>query len=278
MENDLVQTSQEGGPTPVPNYQSPTEARNLTERGGVGHLIRKAVAQERDYRVGASSVGVISRRRGETVITDVKTFRLIIIESRLLFAPTLGQVLSGDSSIYITSILRSVDDLPTNASQKADLLLVDIDEYCLDIAGLLASCKQRVPGTHVCALSSFVRPGADAAVPGRRSRRVHHQGHLGERVDLRDQGPGERLAIRGSPGCGRRLAPPGDEPGSLAQRAVSREVEIVRLIAQGMSNREIGAQLSCPRRPSRTTSAGSRETEDPGAHRRGRYAIRTGLA
>ncbi len=158
MNERPVQTDQKGATTLVQKYRGAAGPQPFAQGGSLDHLVRKEIAQDRDYRVGVSSVGVISRRRGETVITDVKTFRLIIIESQLLFARALGQVLSSDSSIYVTSILRSVEDLPANSSQKADLVLVDIDEYCLDIAGLLASCKQRVPDTHVCALSSFVRP------------------------------------------------------------------------------------------------------------------------
>lgn len=82
---------------------------------------------------------------------------VILVASQLLFARALSDVLSGDSTIYVRSILRSIDDLEVNAPQAIDLVLVDVDEYS-DIAAAFSTCRKRAPRARLCALSSFARP------------------------------------------------------------------------------------------------------------------------
>lgn len=81
---------------------------------------------------------------------------VILVASQLLFARALSDVLSGDSTIYVRSILRSIDDLEVNAPQAIDLVLVDVDEYS-DIAAAFSTCRKRAPRARLCALSSFAR-------------------------------------------------------------------------------------------------------------------------
>ncbi len=179
------------------------------------------------------------------MITDVKTHRLVLIESQLLFARALAQVLSADPAIYITNILSGVEDLPTNFSgaNAPDLALIGIDKYSSDIAGTFATCKQRIPNTRLCALTSFVQPDLM-----QRCLAAGADGFVVKDTSVSELTSAIKLLAEGTPYVDPRVA-----GGVLRRRAMhqeislnelsNRETEIVRLIAQGLSNRDIGANL-----------------------------------
>lgn len=213
------------------------------------------------------------------MITDVKTFRLIMVESQLLFARALSQVLSSDSSIYVTSILRSVQDLPTNTPPNIDLVLVDIDEYAADIGMTFATCRQRVPNAHMCALSSFVRPELMA-----RCLAAGADGFVIKDTSVSELISAIKMLAAGTPYVDARVA-----GGVLRQRAMAkdipvnelsiRETEIVRLIAQGLSNRDIGAHLLLSEKTVKNhISRIFEKLQIPARTGVAVYAIRTGLA
>ncbi|HEY1655698.1 MAG TPA: response regulator transcription factor [Candidatus Tumulicola sp.] len=179
------------------------------------------------------------------MITDVKTHRLVLIESQLLFARALAQVLSADPAIYITNILSGVEDLPTSisAANSPDLALIGIDKYSADIAGTFAICKQRIPNTRLCALTSFVQPDLM-----QRCLAAGADGFVVKDTSVSELTSAIKLLAEGTPYVDPRVA-----GGVLRRRAMhqeislnelsNRETEIVRLIAQGLSNRDIGANL-----------------------------------
>lgn len=213
------------------------------------------------------------------MITDVKTFRLILVESQLLFARALSQVLSSDASIYVTSILRSVDDLPANSIQNVDLVLVDIDEYASDIATLFATCRKRVPNTHLCALSSFVRPELM-----QRCLAAGADGFVIKDTSVSELISAIKLLAGGTPYVDARVA-----GGVLRRRATNKEIpvnelsnretEIVRLIAQGLSNRDIGEHLLLSEKTVKNhISRIFEKLQIPARTGVAVYAIRTGLA
>jgi DNA-binding NarL/FixJ family response regulator len=202
-----------------------------------------------------------------------------MVESQLLFARALSQVLSSDSSIYVTSILRSVQDLPTNTMPTVDLVLVDIDEYAADIGATFATCKQRVPNAHLCALSSFVRPELMA-----RCLAAGADGFVIKDTSVSELISAIKLLAAGTPYVDARVA-----GGVLRQRATAkdipvnelsiRETEIVRLIAQGLSNRDIGAHLLLSEKTVKNhISRIFEKLQIPARTGVAVYAIRTGLA
>lgn len=170
-------------------------------------------------------------------------FRILLIESQLLFARALAQVLSSDASIHVSSILRCIDDLPSNATQSADLVLVDIDGYGSGIATLFATCRQRVPNALVCALSSFVRPEL-----------MQHcfdegaNGFIGKETSVSELISAMKTLATGLPYVDPRVAG-GLSKSRSGNREISlnelsrREIEVTRLIARGLSNRDIGENL-----------------------------------
>jgi DNA-binding NarL/FixJ family response regulator len=213
------------------------------------------------------------------VFTDAKTFRLILIESQLLFARALAQVLSADSSIYVSSILRSVEDLPETPHQDADLALIGIDKYASDIATTFATCRQRIPNTRLCALTSFVQPELM-----QRCLAAGADGFVIKDTSVSELTSAIKLLAEGTPYVDPRVA-----GGVLRRRAMNKEIplnelsnretQIVRLIAQGLSNRAIGANLLLSEKTVKNhISRIFEKLQIPARTGVAVYAIRTGIA
>jgi DNA-binding NarL/FixJ family response regulator len=178
------------------------------------------------------------------VVTEVQTLRIVFIESQLLFARALSQVLSSDAAIDVSAVLRSVDELPQNASASAELLLVDVDEYSSDVAAAFTICRQYFADAHICALSSFGRLELM-----QRCLNAGADGFIIKDTSISELMFAIKMVAKGAPYVDARVA-----GGALRRRAVNtevafdelshREMEIVRLIAQGLSNRDIGAHLA----------------------------------
>ncbi|HEY5425416.1 MAG TPA: response regulator transcription factor [Candidatus Tumulicola sp.] len=213
------------------------------------------------------------------MFTDAKTFRLILIESQLLFARALAQVLSADSSIYVSSILRSVEDLPETPHQDADLALIGIDKYASDIATTFATCRQRIPNTRLCALTSFVQPELM-----QRCLAAGADGFVIKDTSVSELTSAIKLLAEGTPYVDPRVA-----GGVLRRRAMNKEIplnelsnretQIVRLIAQGLSNRAIGANLLLSEKTVKNhISRIFEKLQIPARTGVAVYAIRTGIA
>ena len=213
------------------------------------------------------------------MFTDAKTFRLILIESQLLFARALAQVLSADSSIYVSSILRSVEDLPETPHQDADLALIGIDKYASDIATTFATCRQRIPNTRLCALTSFVQPELM-----QRCLAAGADGFVIKDTSVSELTSAIKLLAEGTPYVDPRVA-----GGVLRRRAMNKEIpfnelsnretQIVRLIAQGLSNGAIGANLLLSEKTVKNhISRIFKKLRIPARTGVAVYAIRTGIA
>jgi two-component system, NarL family, response regulator LiaR len=169
--------------------------------------------------------------------------RLALIETQSLFADALCHVLQGDPDVRVVSVARSVDDLPLAASNDVNIVVLDVDDYCNNVEEALLTCAQRFPHAKVSALSSFAR--ADVM---QRCLAARAHGYIVKDSSLHELGAAIRSIAAGRPYVDPRVA-----GAILSRRAVNtepsmeelsgRETEIVRLIAQGLSNRDIGARL-----------------------------------
>ena len=176
--------------------------------------------------------------------TDTQTLRVVFIESQLLFARALSQVLSSDAAIVVTGVFRSIDELSQSAPASAELVLVGIDEYSSDVGAAFTACRRYFTGAHICALSSFARPDLM-----QRCLAAGADGFIIKDTSISELTFAIKLLAKGSPYVDARVA-----GGALRRHAISqeipfdelsrRETEIVRLIAQGLSNRDIGAHLA----------------------------------
>jgi DNA-binding NarL/FixJ family response regulator len=167
-----------------------------------------------------------------------KPLRVVIIEKQMLFAKAVAQVLSTDPDIKVVGIAADRDN--ALLTKDVDIVIVDIDtEEIDDVVDLL---KSRAPEARICALSAHTQgelmqhclcAGADAYIVKDSSLQelvaaIKTLGEGSSYVDprvaaslLRRRGPSKRLTNELSP----------------------REREIIRLIAQGLSNRDIGRRL-----------------------------------
>jgi two-component system, NarL family, response regulator LiaR len=170
--------------------------------------------------------------------------RLALIETQSLFADALCHVLEGDTDVRVVSVARSVDELPpVPSSDDVNLVLLDVDDYCNNVEKAFLTCAGRFPNARLSALSSF----ASAEVM-QRCLAARAQGYIVKDSSLLELGAAIRSIVAGRPYVDPRVA-----GAILSRRAVNsepsldelsgRETEIVRLIAQGLSNRDIGSRL-----------------------------------
>ncbi|HKU81500.1 MAG TPA: response regulator transcription factor [Candidatus Tumulicola sp.] len=213
------------------------------------------------------------------MITDVRAYRVVLVESQLLFARALSQVLSSDPDVRVTATYKAAGEIERPAAGGADLVMLDIDEYSADVAAALAICRERIPGAHVCALSSFVRPELM-----QRCLAAGADGFIIKDASVSELISAIKLLAAGTPYVDARVA-----GGVLRRRAVNKEVplnelsvretEIVRLIAAGLSNRDIGAHLLLSEKTVKNhISRIFEKLQIPARTGVAVYAIRTGLA
>ena len=167
-----------------------------------------------------------------------EALRIFIVEKQLLFASAIAQVLSSQAGFNVVGVASS--RRTANLPKDVDVLVIDIDTEEID--EVVAHFRTDMPQLKICALSSHTQgalmqhclsAGADAYI-------------------VKDSSLGELItAVKAlSEGCSyvdprvaasllRRRAPSSRPTNELSPR----ESEIIRLIAQGLSNRDIGKRL-----------------------------------
>jgi DNA-binding NarL/FixJ family response regulator len=175
--------------------------------------------------------------------TAAKPVRVMVIEGQALFAKALCQVLASDSDIEVVGDSDSVANAPLRRA-RPDLIVLDLDGHTIELSEAMRTCREQAPQAKVCVLSTHIQPevmqrclsaGADGYVvkdilPVELIRAVKSVAGGHNYVDPRVAGG---VLKRRSGGYGRG-----------AQNELSvRETEIIRLIARGMSNKEISGKL-----------------------------------
>lgn len=168
--------------------------------------------------------------------------RMVLIETQSLFADALCHVLSDDPDVKVVSAIRSIEE-STKCSEDVDLVLLDVDDYCNNVEQAFTTCAKLFPRAKLSALSSF----ANADVM-QRCLAARSDGFVVKDSSLMELSAAIRSIAMGKPYVDPRVA-----GAILCRRAIGsepsmdelsgRETEIVRLIAQGLSNRDIGQRL-----------------------------------
>jgi two-component system NarL family response regulator/two-component system response regulator DevR len=178
-----------------------------------------------------------------TAPTLAKPVRVLVVEGQALFGKALCQVLASDSDIEVVGDADCVANAPLRRL-RPDLIVLDLDGHDQEFSEAMRTCRELAPQAKVCVLSTHVQPevmqrclsaGADGYVvkdilPAELMRAVKSVAAGHPYVDPRVAGG---VLKRRSNGFGR-----------TSQNELSiRETEIIRLIARGMSNKEISGKL-----------------------------------
>lgn len=173
-----------------------------------------------------------------------KASRVIIVERHALFGKALNQVLTSSGDFEVICDVDSITAAPLRTT-RPDLIVLDFDGHNVEIGQTMRVCRDGAPQARVCILSAHIVPevmqrclaaGADAFIvkdvsPGELVQALMMVSNGVPYVDPRIAGG---LLRRRPPGVGR----------TINHNALStRETEIIRLIAGGMSNKEIGVTL-----------------------------------
>jgi DNA-binding NarL/FixJ family response regulator len=171
-----------------------------------------------------------------------RTIRVALIERVPLIVNALRHVLGRDGSIDVVADFAEATD-PGLAEVRPDIVLIDVDELSVPLEEAFGACERAVPQSRIAALSAQNRPRAMQRV-------------LAANADAyitKDTSPAMLVEILHSVAAGDSYADP-RIAGQLLRRRVTRsqdiydlsgrETEIVRLIAEGLSNRDIGTRLA----------------------------------
>jgi DNA-binding NarL/FixJ family response regulator len=171
-----------------------------------------------------------------------RPIRLVLVEHQPLVARALRHVFSADPSIDVLADVREPAD-ERIAELRPDIIFLDIDDLAMPMEEAILACERASPQSRICALSMQHLP------------RVMQRA-LAAKADAyvaKDTSPAMLVEIVHSVAAGDFYADPRIAGAMLRRRSgrsqeiselSSREYEIVRLIAEGLSNREIGQRLT----------------------------------
>lgn len=166
--------------------------------------------------------------------------RVFIIEKQLLFGTAVAQILSSDPNICVVGIAADRDGAHLG-SVKPDVVVIDIDTDEVDATVDLVRAVS--PETRICFLSMYSQPEVM-----QRCLSAGADGYI-----VKDSSLQELVAAIKAIGEGSSYVDPRVAAALLRRRIPThlpytsqlspRETDIIRLIAQGLSNRDIGHRL-----------------------------------
>ncbi len=171
-----------------------------------------------------------------------QSVRLLLIEQQRLVVEALKHVYSVDPLLAIVGDSPTVDSALIS-SLRPDVIVLDIDGLTTSIEEAIDACESAAPQSRVCVISAQHRPRImQRALSAKAAAYV-----------VKDTSPAMMIEIIHTIARGDYYADPRLAGAMLRRRSTraseasdlsSREFEIVRLIADGLSNRDIGNRLA----------------------------------
>lgn len=179
------------------------------------------------------------------MLTAVDTVRLYVIEGQALFAKALCQVFAQERNIEIVGEAQSITDQSVIAKARPDVIVLDLDGTNLGLVDALERCRAAAPDARICALT--MRPTPEIM---QRCLAAGADGYI-----IKDVTPAELIRAVKLVATGETYVDPRVAGGWLRRRSTgnrradlnelsARETEVIRLIAEGLSNKEISARLN----------------------------------
>jgi DNA-binding NarL/FixJ family response regulator len=172
-----------------------------------------------------------------------RRIRLIVIEGQALFSKALCQLLAIDNELDVVGDAVSLEAAALERLQP-DLIVLDLDGHALEIDEAMRHIKSALPNSRVCVLTTHLR-----AEVMQRCLSAGVEGYI-----VKDCTPAELIRALKTVATGVPYADPRVAGALLRRRSQSngrhevgelstRETEIIRLIAAGLSNKEISMRL-----------------------------------
>jgi len=177
--------------------------------------------------------------------TTTLAIRLYVIEPQALFAKALCQLFRAEQSFEVIGEAQEVDEALL-AKSKPDVILLDVDNSDPRLIHALQRCHEAVPTARICALTM------------QRSSEIMQQclGTGGHGFILKDNTPAQLVSAIIAVAAGDTYVDPRvagswlrkrvnkSRSGAELSELSSREMQVIRHIGQGLSNKEISSQLS----------------------------------
>jgi DNA-binding NarL/FixJ family response regulator len=173
-----------------------------------------------------------------------RLIRLFIVDPQPLIAAALSHLLEADAALHVVGSSQTVRALLLR-TVSPDVILIGHSHGSTDMCEMVAVCKEAVAAARVCIVSCHAHPEL--------LQRVIEAGAEG--YTIKDTHPSELIEAIKTVASGIHYVDPrvgglllkmnGRSRRTRNINALSaRESEVVRLIANGFSNKEIGASLS----------------------------------
>jgi two-component system response regulator DevR len=180
------------------------------------------------------------------IALDFAPLKTIVIERQSLMAKALRALFEQNASVHVVAdgTTMSTDDLKRH---RPSLIIFGCDNLTEELADVIAQARAIVPDVRFCVLSSFANPGL--------MQRCMSDG--ADAFLLKDMPVAEldiafRVIASGSSYVDPRVAGQMLQrrryekatPSAMLAELTGREAEILRLVAGGLANKEIGVKLN----------------------------------
>lgn len=183
--------------------------------------------------------------------------RVLLVDDQPLFRRAIAALVDGQTDLAVVG--QAGDGLAAVEQAHAlrpDIVVMDVEMPVMNGVDAARLLVEQLPGTRVVMLTvseddAFFRAAIDAGVHGYLLKNLHPEDLFDQiRAVMRDENPIAPALVRYllAEVRGRHRTPPAPAsvPADAAEEAVlsQRELEVLRLVAEGLSNKEVGVALS----------------------------------
>jgi two-component system response regulator DegU len=172
--------------------------------------------------------------------TPLQALRIFVIEAQSLLAGAICSALVHDGSIEVIGHAPAVDR-PALAAATPDVIIADCDHDVAATQRLISDCRSAAPGALICIFSTHL-----SAEMMMQAFAAGAHGYIVKDVSAPDLVASVKCLAADRFYADRRLANSMLRDGKHRNvaRLSLREIQVIQLVAEGLSNKEIGARLT----------------------------------